>query len=452
MSEESLTETIEGKPFSAALESEYRQSIQWSDRRTNFYALIIALPLYSLYALIDAITLTYPNEGIAIRLAAAAIAALPVIAMRWSSLRDRHDLLTAASVVAMGAGINLIIGRDPSLGHNYYVALIQGGIFVSFLVRMSFNQSILVLASFLLGFLLAVVGKSPREDALLQSFILVTMFSMCAFGIHLTQMLRRRDFLKSKTIASQNEKLNEMLKEVRLDNARKVAAMNLLVHFVKTPIHQIVGFTDIITRAIEQGAHEKAEETLESARFIKTASRELNQNVSSLLAYYRLDERRNDGPTDLIELDTLIRDLIEHLPERAKTKFSGEKIAIVNRHAVASAAIKALVDYYSAEDGPAIRIEARLDRSADGAVLCVLDDQPLLSAEDFARATKPLDRFDHYLTANGSSMPMALRTVARAAEIGGGRLSWRDANGRNCFTLSLKDYAGAHADALSIVA
>ena len=307
---------------------------------------------------------------------------------------------------------------------------------------MSFEKAMIPLIVMLVGFIAAVSGKSDAEQAVLQTVVLTTMFSICAFGIYLSERLRRSDFLKTRLIARQNDKLNEMLADVRLDNLRKVAAMNLLVHFVKTPVHQIVGFTDIITRALEAGAGEASKDSLEGARFIKSASRELSQNVSRLLAYYRLDEGVAGPPSNLVELDSLIRDYAEHLPDGFKVRFDCDKVAIVSRQTIVNAALAALVDHYSTDSARGA-LEIQLRRSADGAELNAVDDGPLLSQEEFACLTKPLDKLDHYLTANGSSMPMALRTAARAAELCGGYLSWRSEGGRNRLTLALKDFAGA---------
>ena len=429
----------EPRRFSDSLEREFRASIEVIDRKTNFYALLIALPLYALYALLDAITLTNARDGVVTRLAAAAIAAIPLSMMRRNILFRSHDTLTCFSIIVLGLGMNYIILREPTFDDNYYVALIQGGIFVSFLARLSFAQSLTVLITFLAGFIAATVDKSPREDVLLQIFILVTMFGMCAFGIHLTQKLRRKEFLQARTIARQNEKLNEMLADVRLDNARKVAAMNLLVHFVRTPLHQIVGFSDVISQALTDEGREAPQGYLDGVRIIKSASRELSQNVTRLLAYYRLDEKAA-AEQELIEVDSLLRDYAENFPDGVLVGAALDKVAIYNRIEIVSAAIAAIVARYAEDGAGANRVEIELKRDGNGARITVTDDGALIAADDFLRMTRPLDKADHYLTANGSSMPMALRTVARAAQLCGGELTHSAPNGKNVFRLSLADY------------
>jgi signal transduction histidine kinase len=431
--------------FSLELEREFRALNLASDARQNFYALTIVLPLYALYAFVDAITLSNPHEAIVIRLAFAALASGPALAIRFLSLSRHHELLTIISVTLMGLGVNVLIWRDPNLDHNYYVALIQGGIFVSFLARLTFANSLIVLLTFLSGFVFAVLDKQPVDDAALQTFILITMFAMCAFGIHLTQNLRRQDFLKSKKIAEQNRQLNAMLADVQLDNARKVAAMNLLVHFVKTPIHQIVGFTDVIRNQIEgMGAGGDRDSCLESAAFIQSASKDLARNVSRLLAYYRLDEKAAAAP-DLIELDALIVDHLERLP--APPRASLDRVAIVNRKDVVSDAIQTMIDRYADNRESHSFTGVRIERCEGAATIVFTDEGPAISADEFAQQTRPLDKLDHYLTANGSSMMLGLRTVARAAEICGGALRHARDGDENVYSLELPDLSAKDSEA-----
>lgn len=425
-----------------ALESEYRAFIFERDFRNNSMAMAIALPFFGIYALMDFVMLADPRAAIIVRLCVVAACLLLLFLFRLPKLRRHHEDAITVIVAAMGCVIAFIVTQDDSLQSSYYVGLIQGGVFISFLLRLGFLRSLGLLLFLQAAFVAAVVRHPDTQQAAVQSGILATNLATCAFGIYILQIYRRQDFAKTKTIARQNEQLNEMLNDVRLDNARKVAAMNLLVHFVKTPIHQIVGFTDLITNSLEsRGADVAFKETVEGARFIKSASRELSQNVTRLLAYYRLDESAAAPAADLIELDPLVRDYSEHFPDRIKVTIAAARVAIVGRQALVNAALGAMVDYYSAPERAPTSIAIALARSGRGAAISIADDLPPLSEEDFQRLTKPLDKLDHYLTANGSSMPMSLRTAARAADLSGGALAWRREANRNVFTLTFADFA-----------
>lgn len=429
-----------GKFADPAVEASFQRDSAERNRRSNDLALMIALPLNAAYVFFDPFLLTDPVGAIRIRVAAVAIVAMLYAALRTSWGRRSHESLTAAAMLILGGAMNAIMWNEPSLAGDYYVGLIQGAVFMSFAVRIGLARLVSVFAVTLAAFYVVAFSRGRAEEAMLQCLATTTMYFVCAFGVYLLESMRRSEYGQSRTIALQNEKLNQMLADVQQDNARKVAAMNLLVHFVKTPIHQIVGFTDVIKRQIESGgANESRSGTLESADFIQSASRDLLRSVSKLLSYYRLDEKASAEP-DLIELDALILDHLERLPSPPPMQIL-ERVAIVNRTVVVGDAIQTMIDRY-VDDQEASRLsEVRLERSENAATLVFVDQGPAVTDEEFARLTKPLDKLDHYLTANGSSMLLGLRTVARAVEICGGAITHRHVGGRNFYFIAFRDLA-----------
>lgn len=429
---------------SSSLEHEYGQFAFARNIATNKLGIIFGVPLFSLYGVLDFVNLSDPHTAIVIRLVAAAVAFSIYFSLRSPAAARYHEVLTAAVVGVLSAAMILIIGAEASLDNAYYVGLIQAAVILSFLLRMNFEVAVTTLFLMLAGFILAVSGKADTQEAYLQTLILVTMFSICGFGIYLAERFRRMDFLKTQTIARQNARLSELIADVRLDNARKVAAMNMLVHFVRTPIHQIVGFTDVISKSISDDAGNVPTDCLESVNIIKSASRELSQNVTRLLAYYRLDEKASEAPS-LIEMDHVIRDYAEHFSTNQRISVDCERVAIVNRAAVVAAAFAAIVERYSEDAEGARAVEISLRRSGKFALIAVQDDGAPMDPEEFMRRTRALDKLDHYLSANGSSMPMSLRTVARAAQLAGGEFRHAVKDGKNAFQILFFDL-GASAE------
>lgn len=439
-----------GKFVDPAAETAFQCHSAERNRRSNDLALMIALPLNAAYILFDPFMLSDPIGAFRIRVVAVAVATLIFVVMRTNWGRTAHEPLTAAAMLVLGGAMNAIMWNEPTLAGDYYVGLIQGAVFMSFVVRIGIGRLISVFAATLAAFYFVAFSRGRAEEAMLQCLALTTMYFVCAFGVYLLETLRRGEYAQSRTIALQNQKLNEMLTDVQLDNARKVAAMNLLVHFVKTPIHQIVGFTDVIRRQVETpGCDEKRAETLESAAFIQSASRDLSRNVSRLLAYYRLDEKAAAAP-DLVELDALILDHADRLDKPPALKL--DKVAIVNRREVVSDAIKTMIERYEDQQESSALVEVRLERVEGAASAVFIDRGPALGDEEFARQIKPLDKLDHYLTANGSSMLLGLRTVARAVEICGGSMTHRLEDGRNVYFIEFRDLAAVEAAGAAEVA
>lgn len=433
---------------SAEIENEFRAYVFPGNLRNNQVTMSIAIPFFGSYAIMDFLTLPNPQASILVRVAVVAVCAIALAMFHLPILRKHHESACALMVAAMGSVVAFIVTQDTSLDSSYYVGLIQGGVFLSFLLRLDFAKSLSVLAYFLFAYVVATSGSPFKQQAAIQAMILATNLATCAFGIYLLQIYRRRDFEKTKLIARQNEKLNDLLADVQRDNARKVAAMNLLVHFVRTPVHQIVGFTDVISQSLNEEGRETPQECLDSVRIIKSASRELSQNVARLLAYYRLDEKADEAPS-LIELDLLLRDYMEHFPPDFKVSANFEKVAIVNRPAIVAAAIAAFLDRYAEDADAAVAVSFSLARNGDSAAITVRDNGAPIEKDEFLRKTRPLDKLDHYLSANGSSMSMALRTVARAAQLAGGELTHATENGGNAFRLTFSDFAAAAGEGVA---
>jgi hypothetical protein len=230
-----------GKFVDPAVEAAFERHSAERNRRSNDLALMIALPLNAAYVLFDPFMLSDPIAAFRIRIAAVAVATILFIVMRTSRGRTAHEPLTAAAMLILGGAMNAIMWSEPTLAGDYYVGLIQGAVFMSFVVRIGLGRLAAVFAVTLGSFYVVAFSRGRAEEAMLQCLALTTMYFVCAFGVYLLESMRRAEYAQSRTIALQNEKLNALLADVQLDNARKVAAMNLLVHFVKTPIHQIAG-------------------------------------------------------------------------------------------------------------------------------------------------------------------------------------------------------------------
>jgi len=422
-------------------EREFQKFVFDDNLATHRLGIAVGVPLFSLYGFLDFVNLSNPLDAIAVRASAALVCIGIFAAMAIPRLSRHHEWLTMAAVMTLGSAMIYIIWREPSLDNAYYVGLIQVGVFLTFLSRVAFYKAIIPLFLLLGLFVAAVNDKADAQEATLQSFILATMFAICAFGIVVSDNLRRKDFLKARIIRRQNEKLNELLKEARDDNARKVAALNLLVHYVKTPIHQIVGFTDLIAADVSRGTDAPPQKAnLQNASFLRDASRELAQNVSRLLAYYRLDDR-SSSPPETIDIRERARDYLDRISAAAHIRVRGEPAPLVAESALIDAAFGGLVDYFS---GPAFAdcaIEAEIMSEPGVARVRIRHSGPAMSAGEFEALTRPIEYIGEYLAAHGSSFPLSLRTTARAAALCGGALRLVE-DGR-AFELSFRAASGS---------
>ena len=405
----------------AETEARYKQFIQGDSLKIHRWAIGLAIVFYSIYSIYDFNILTNHILAIEIRLAAAAIAGGFLLLMFQRAFAHQYENLSCLAVLFMGAGVNLIIAIEPNLDNTYHVAFIQGAVFVCFFLRVDFLKSALVMMTYLAGIVIALSGKAQTEEVVVQPFVLFTMFLVCGFGSYLIQIIRRNDFLKTQKIEIQNEQLNSLLEEAQLDNERKIAALNLLVHFIKTPLHQITGFSDILVNSIggAQGG-----ESVENAKYIKNATVNLTKSVNGLLNYHRLDEIESRNAPEPVDMTTIVEDFAELLP--GGVEFSKGEVAKGSVSAdpeIVRAALRGFTDHYSEERNGATRVVASASNDDGAMTLTIRDDACILSSAQYEDLVQPLTQIKTYLSQSGDEMAMSLRTVARAVEIAGGDLA-----------------------------
>lgn len=407
---------------SAETEARYQRFIQPDNLKIHRWALGLGIVFFALYAIYDFNVLTNHIQAVEIRLGASAVAALALVLMFRPALHRHYENLSCLAVLAMGVGINLIIAIEPNLDNTYHVAFIQGAVFVCFFLRMDFLKSVFVMLSYLGGIVLALSSSQQQnEEAFVQPIVLFTMFLVCGFGSYLIQVIRRNDFLKTQKIENQNEQLNDLLSEAQLDNERKIAALNMLVHFIKTPLHQITGFSDILVNATGAAS---GDESAENARYIKNATVNLTKSVNGLLNYHRLDEAESRAEAEKIEIGSVIDDLSELLPDCVS--LSRGDVAPGSMMAdpeILRTALNSFADHYGDARTGATKVFVSTETVGDKLVLALRDDGGVLSAAQFEDLVQPLTQMNSYLSQTGDDMPMSLRTIARAIEIIGGDIS-----------------------------
>jgi len=407
---------------SAETEARYQRFIQPDNLKIHRWALGLGIVFFALYAIYDFNVLTNHIQAVEFRLGASAIAALALVLMFRPAFHRHYENLSCLAVLAMGVGINLIIAIEPNLDNTYHVAFIQGAVFVCFFLRMDFLKSVLVMLSYLGGIVLALsTSQQQNEEAFVQPIVLFTMFLVCGFGSYLLQVIRRNDFLKTQKIENQNEQLNDLLSEAQRDNERKIAALNMLVHFIKTPLHQITGFSDILVNATGAAS---GDESAENARYIKNATVNLTKSVNGLLNYHRLDEAESRAEAERVGIESVIDDFSELLPDNVSLS-RGEVAAgsVMADPEILRAALNSFVEHYGDARTGATKVVVSSETSGGKLFLSLRDNGGVLSAAQFEDLVQPLTQMNSYLSQTGDDMPMALRTVARAVEIIGGDLS-----------------------------
>ncbi len=444
---------LDAKFASKELEGAYRAHARERNRSLNLMGVRAVFILIGAFHVVDWILYPHPLEALFIR-CLALLSAVPLyLGLRREGFPVSQESNVMAIVIILAFAFNAIIWRHPESSDVYYFGFMQGAVIFGYIFRITFLRSLAVFVVTGSAFVFAVSGEVASEKAFAQSVALVSVFAVSAVGVYYLEHLHRADFIKAMIIRTQKDKLEEMLAAERLDNQRKVAAMSLLVHFIRTPIHQISGFTDVVLAHLQSASAGDTESDgcIESAGFIKTASKDLLANVSRLLEYHRLDEMDRAGEPDPVDLSDLVRDAADGVEAYEKVAIDAPRFVLRTNASALRAALERLAENLNAHAGEAQAIRFRLSRDEGGALIEISDDGPAFSEEAFERLSMPLTEMADHLNATGASMPMGLRIARRAAEVCGGGLTFRrvdDAGGGlNVFTLRIAERAAPEDDA-----
>jgi two-component system sensor histidine kinase QseC len=219
--------------------------------------------------------------------------------------------------------------------------------------------------------------------------------------------------------------LDELFARIRdrLDSERRFTSD--AAHELRTPIAGIRAQAESALAAADADARDAA-----LGRVVVACDR-LSRIVSQLLTLARMDEMPLDDRVTC-RLGELARDVVADLAPQAHAAGIDLGIAAVEDAAVradpllAEVLVRNLVDNAVRYAGRGARIDVRVVREGDMAVLVVTDDGPGVPAADLARLGQPFFRADQ---PSGTGTGLGLSIVARIAERHGGVVQYRPGPG-----------------------
>lgn len=405
-----------------ALERAYQTYMLSRHAFFDRFALGVGLVVYLSYAVMDLMVLDRAAEAIQLRVVGVTLCAIVLTLIQVGIIRGRLDRLIPLMVVFLGAILNLIIYIEPSIGGNYFIGLIQIAVFISFMLRAGFVSSNAALGVILAGYLMAVSNKDLFGTVQLTSqlYFLVMMFASCSAGIYILERYRRTLFLNARIIDEQNVQLERMIEELTNTVSRKTALLKVFTHIMKTPVHQIVGFLQVIRNEIDGAS--TAADTSESIRYAEAAAGELRRHVEEMIDYHFADNVAPSIDLERIDLRDMIEEYFYDVIENGKADFSGEAQLIETDQRLLSLALKHIRSFFRSrsDDVRSIIIE----RNEAGAIVVdFADGGAAIAEEDFRAMTCHLTAIENYLSGEGANPDMTLRTAARALERAGAALS-----------------------------
>lgn len=288
-----------------------------------------------------------------------------------------------------------------------------------------------------------------RAFALGATSFMIKPLNWTQFGHHVRYMLRASRY---ETELRDARDTAEAASQIKSD------VLSVVTHEFRTPLHQIMGFADLLTRREQdQGGVPEGEDF---SRHIRDAATNLDRMVSDMLIFSRLLAK---NPT-LSEQDLSVQQLIGVAAKTVSAKAAARGITIVDRasetsdvdlicdRAVFERAFAHLIDNAVEHSPHGGTVVVGADLARGGQLVCfVKDDGPGLESARVEELLDPLSQGDMSLTRSGSGLGIGLSIARLASEAHGGQFLLETAPGAGTTAALIFPTQRVRAAALDLV-
>ena len=403
--------------------------------------LYAAVAVYGLFFVLDYFVLQNARmEIISIRLVMT-VGAIGIIWLtRLEAGRKYFQEIACFLMTIAGVSIAFMIWLEGSVSPPYYVGLVMTAMIMTNLVRIYFMLSIGALSLIYLSFALAVSSIGWTNYVYAAHFFTASSFVLIIISSYIMEIGRRDEYIQYRENQNFAGQLQTMYDDAKRSIKRKNAVLNTLTHIFKTPLHQIIGYAQILEQE-SLGPHE----TIEYKEFssnIHAAGQDLLRTVQRILTYSRLDS----GSIKLMRQSTTTAELIDCALSRLVDDIEERKLVVdkPERHfrikvdgALMEQAIFELLSN-AVEASPAkgtIRITTA--ESNDTISLVITDEGTGIDLEKLDEIENTLERTEEFLGVS-DKISLGITLTSKIVQIHDGKLSFvHGENGGTIATLML---------------
>lgn len=258
-----------------------------------------------------------------------------------------------------------------------------------------------------------------RAYALGATSFMIKPLNWTQFGHHVRYILR----------ASRHEaELRRARDAAETASQLKSDVLSVVTHEFRTPLHQIIGFSDLLGR--HEGDADASAKRQDFSRHIREAALNLDRMVSDMLIFSRLLAKK----PSLAEQDLSVKQLIALAAKAVATPAAEKNVEIVDRasenadvdlvcdRAVFERAFTHLIENAIEHTPVGGMVVVGVDVARGGQLVCfVKDDGPGIEQARVEELLDPLSQGDMSLTRSGSGLGIGLSIARLAAEAHGGQ-------------------------------
>jgi signal transduction histidine kinase len=247
---------------------------------------IAGIVLYFAYGTLDILTITQNlDKALLLRWGMAVPLAAILISLTYVERLKRYfGFVTIAIMFVFANAITaIILQMQTEAAPPYLIGIFFVFIFCSCVQRMDFiaaSAAYVVTAAVYIGAIL-LKGDLSQETAVSSSAFMVSFVVIAAGTSYVQEMRSRRIWLRDRQRAEDAAFIERLLIEATAADRSKNNFLSVVTHELRTPLHQIIGFTEVMRLS----AGQQPNETDEYLRSIHTAAHQLLSRIAKILRY-----------------------------------------------------------------------------------------------------------------------------------------------------------------------
>ncbi len=430
----------------SALERDFRRYSTERDNATDQFILLSGVGIFIAYGFLDWLTL----GDLAIWVIGLRIASAPlsISLILWTYTPRGRAHMQAVSTIIMGLGTICLALMVYSLGlvsPPYYVGILHFAIAFSSIIRVNFRVCLALLLFMYGSIAVATINIPKGPDLYAAHFFLISILTSCAMVNYFLERNRRNEFLQAQQRAAYYQQVQEMADEAERSVKRKNAILNVLGHVVKTPLHQIIGYAQIIEQT---GKMQGGEDLSGFAEEIQRAGNTLSHQSQRLLDFSRADS----GLISPVLKKTTPARLVREALYRNETAATEKAINIVqecdetevlvdSRQLVR--ALEEIIDNAIQFSAPGASVTIKSNATAGGVVLTIADNGPGIPPEDLDRVIDAMNRTEDFRNVGGDKLGIGVSLARALVTIAGGKFYFASAPEHGTLVTFVLPYAEA---------
>ncbi|MEM9235050.1 MAG: HAMP domain-containing sensor histidine kinase, partial [Pseudomonadota bacterium] len=333
--------------------------------------------------------------------------------------------ITVAIVATVSVSFAFIMAAIGSASPPYYVGLIQLAVQFSAVARLNFRVCAGLLGFMTLTLFFATRGFPAGVDLLTGQVLVISIFIGSAAGNYFLERNRRMEFVTYREREHFYARVKEMAEDAERSVDRKNALLNVLGHVVKTPLHQIIGYAQIIEQT--DAETEADQETRSFASEIYRAGTTLSHQSQRLLDYSRADAGLLPASPQTTTPARVVREAIYRHEDpadakRIKLEIDCEENDIVIDPRHMTRALDELIDNAVRYCPPGSTVRISSTRTAAGTVISIADNGPGIVEANFDLAGEALRQVEDVRKLGGDKLGIGVSLSRTLARISGGAL------------------------------